>query len=176
MPCRARREGLEPAGRITQWMYMPKVAADIEDSRGRQVAILPWRYERDGTLSIMLITSRTNSKWMLPKGWPIPGKTDAQSAAQEALEEAGIEGEVQEAPLGSYFYLKLFDDGSTKPAQAIIFSMRVTSERRKWREMHDRRRKWYRAQKAAKMAFEPDLARFLGNVAAGRVALGLAEG
>jgi len=171
---RAGRPGLEPVRHIKHLVGVPKVAADIEDSRGRQVAILPWRLERDGTLSIMLITSRTNSKWMLPKGWPIAGKTDAQAAAQEALEEAGIEGEVQEAPLGSYYYVKMFDDGSTKPAQAIIFSMRVTSQRRKWPEMLERRRKWYRAQKAAKMAFEPDLARFLGHVAAGRVVLSAA--
>lgn len=149
-----------------------KVAADIEEARGRQVAVLPWRLERDGTISVLMITSRTNAKWMLPKGWPMADRSDAAAAKQEALEEAGIEGEVDEAPIGSYHYIKLFDDGSTKPSQAIVFSMRVTAELKKWDEKHERKRKWFGIEKATQVVFEPDLARFLGNVASGRIVLG----
>ena len=78
---------------------MVKKAEETDAARGRQVAALPWRVEKDGSLSVLLITSRTNAKWMLPKGWPMAGKTDAEAAQQEALEEAGIEGVVLEAPI-----------------------------------------------------------------------------
>jgi len=150
---------------------MVKKAEETDAARGRQVAALPWRVENDGSLSVLLITSRTNAKWMLPKGWPMAGKTDAEAAQQEALEEAGIEGVVSEAPIGSYYFIKLLDDGTTKPSQAIVYSLRVTGKRSGWDEKAQRRRRWFRAQKAAKAVYEPDLARFLTNVAAGRIVL-----
>jgi 8-oxo-dGTP pyrophosphatase MutT (NUDIX family) len=150
---------------------MPKTAGDIAGGHCEQVAALPWRLERDGSVSVLLVTSRINAKWMLPKGWPMPAKDDAQSALQEAREEAGIDGIIAKAPVGSYRYIKLFDDGSTKPAQALIYSMRVTSQYSKWDEKGQRKRKWFRPDKAAKAVTEPDLARFLLNVASGRVVL-----
>jgi 8-oxo-dGTP pyrophosphatase MutT (NUDIX family) len=106
---------------------------------------------------------------MLPKGWAIKAMSDGQAAAKEAFEEAGIIGEVSESPLGSYSYIKLLADGSTKPARAVVFSMRVTKESRKWPEQRERRRKWVSAADAAELVFEPDLARFLNNLAMGRV-------
>jgi 8-oxo-dGTP pyrophosphatase MutT (NUDIX family) len=148
---------------------MVKKAEETDAARGRQVAALPWRVEKDGSLSVLLITSRTNAKWMLPKGWPMAGKTDAEAAQQEALEEAGMDGVVSEAPIGSYYFIKLLDDGTTKPSQAIVYSLRVTGKRSGWDEKAQRRRRWFRALKAAKAVYEPDLARLLTNVAAGRI-------
>lgn len=136
-----------------------------------QVAALPWRREPDGSLSILLITSRANRKWMLPKGWPIKGLSDAASAQQEALEEAGVEGSIGALPLGSYRYSKLFSDGSSVPGQAVIFPLAVKRERKGWKEKGQRQRRWMAPDEAARLAHEPDLARFLGNLAAGRVVL-----
>ena len=148
-----------------------KAAVDIEAPRARQLAALPWRIAKDGSLQVLLITSRTNKKWMLPKGWPMSGKTDAQAATQEAQEEAGVLGVAREAPVGSFAYIMLFGDGSTKPSQAVVFSLRVTKEQRKWREKGERTRKWFSAEDAAKAAYEPDLARLLSHVAGGRIVL-----
>ena len=150
---------------------MPKTATGITSPRVRQLAALPWRRENDGSLSVLLVTSRTNKKWMLPKGWAISGKTDAQAAAQEALEEGGVEGNIAEAPLGSYAYIKLFDDGTTKPSQAVVFSLQVTRQRREWSERRQRRRKWFTPDAAAEAVFERDLSRLLTGVAAGRIVL-----
>jgi 8-oxo-dGTP pyrophosphatase MutT (NUDIX family) len=147
------------------------VAADSVDPKCRQVAALPWRVDANGMVSVLLITSRNNGKWMLPKGWPIDGKSDAQSAAQEAFEEAGVRGKVGEHPVGSYAYIKLFDDGSTKPSQAVVFSLRVSKLLRDWREKGERKRKWFRAAKAAQVVHEADLGRFLANLGAGRIVL-----
>ena len=120
---------------------------------------------------MLLVTSRTNAKWMLPKGWPMPDKDDAAAALQEAKEEAGIDGAVSPAPIGSYHFMKLFDDGSMKPAQAVIYSLRVTAQHSKWNEKDQRQRRWFTPKKAAKVVSEPDLARFLRNLASDRIIL-----
>ncbi|WP_449397218.1 NUDIX hydrolase [Devosia riboflavina] len=150
---------------------MAKSSADFAESRCEQVAALPWRVELDGKLRVLLVTSRTNGKWMLPKGWPMRGKSDPQSALIEAQEEAGIEGEVSRLPIGSYRYTKFFDDGSTTPSQAMIYPVRVTAVNATWDEMNDRERRWVRPRKAARLVFEPDLSRFLIDLADERIAL-----
>jgi len=95
----------------------------------------------------------------------------SRRSSQEAREEAGIDGEVGELAIGSYLYLRR-DGQETKPAQAVIFSLKVDRELDNWNEKDQRRRKWFKAEKAAEKVFEPDQRRFLGNVAAGRIFLG----
>ena len=115
-------------------------------------------------MRICLITSRTNGKWMLPKGWRMDGKTDFASALIEAREEAGIDGEVSQVPIGSYRFIKLFNDGGSVPAQAVVYPVYVTSQREKWDEKHQRSRRWVRPKKAAELVYEPDLKRFLTDL------------
>lgn len=139
--------------------------------RARQVAALPWRREPDGSVAVLLITSRTNAKWMLPKGWVIPGKTDAESAVIEAEEEAGVTGIPSPVPIGSYLYVRQEGDGSTRPSQAVIYALLVTTELNEWDEKQQRSRRWFAAADAAAAVFERDLARFLAKLAAGRIHL-----
>jgi 8-oxo-dGTP pyrophosphatase MutT (NUDIX family) len=150
---------------------MSKHRTPETDARAHQVAALPWRRETDGRIAILLITSRTNGKWMLPKGWLIAGKSDAESAQQEAQEEAGVVGIVSEAPLGSYHFIRQENDGSTRPSQAIVYSLQVTEELKKWDEKKERTRRWFSPEDAAHHVHERDLARLLASVAAGRVLL-----
>ena len=72
----------------------PRGSKGPEATKCRQVAALPWRRDAKGRLVVLLVTSRTNHKWMLPKGWPMPGKSDPETASIEAHEEAGVSGEV----------------------------------------------------------------------------------
>ena len=58
------------------------------------------------SFEVLLITSRKQGHWLLPKGWP-KGKTSfAENAAREAHEEAGVTGQVQSDPIGDYTYMK----------------------------------------------------------------------
>ena len=41
----------------------------------------------------MLVSSRETKRWIVPKGWPMSGRSGAASAAIEALEEAGLLGD-----------------------------------------------------------------------------------
>ena len=46
-----------------------------------QYAALPYRV--GGGLEILLITSRESGRWVIPKGWPIKGKTAWAAAGRE---------------------------------------------------------------------------------------------
>ena len=57
-----------------------------------QYAALCYRFRKDNTLEILLITSRDTGRWVIPKGWPMKGKRAHEVAAGEAYEEAGVKG------------------------------------------------------------------------------------
>mgnify|MGYP000604135431 CR=1 FL=1 len=57
---------------------------------GSQVAALCWR----AGPQVLLITSLTTRRWIIPKGWRADGMTPADAAAREALEEAGVTGKI----------------------------------------------------------------------------------
>src|SRR5690606_20329418 len=80
---------------------MPHSAKD----RFRQVAALPFRI-KDGKVEVLLVTSRETKRWLIPKGWLMKGKKPHKAAAQEAVEEAGVKGEIESESLGHYDYWK----------------------------------------------------------------------
>ena len=110
----------------------------------RQSSVIPWQMTDQG-LRILLIASSQCKHWVVPKGIQEPGLSPQQSAAKEALEEAGIEGVVDEAALGSYRYRKW---GAECTVQ--VYPMRVEREiaEEQWQESH-RGRKWLSPKKAA---------------------------
>lgn len=130
----------------------------------RQLAALPWRVADTGGIEVLLVTSRVSQHWLLPKGWPMTGKSLPQAAAQEALEEAGVSGKLHRKPCGTYRYQKLLKDGVTMvPCTVVCFDLRVTRERPEWPEAHQRTRQWFGLAEAARLVFEPDLARLLAS-------------
>ena len=94
----------------------------------------------DGHLTVLLITSRGRGKWIFPKGGQMEGKTPWESAAHEAYEEAGVEGEIEETPIGSYF-LPVTEE-RPKPVEVKMYPLLVTSQREDWKEMGQRYRHW----------------------------------
>ena len=60
-----------------------------------QYAALPYRETASG-LEFLLITTRRTRRWIVPKGWPMDGHAPHAAAAREALEEAGVSGDVCE--------------------------------------------------------------------------------
>ncbi len=128
-----------------------------------QLAALPWR--RTGEqIELMMITSRLSRHWLIPKGWPMKGKTNAQAAAREAFEEAGVKGVIAAEPLGRYDYDKLLPDGSSVPCQVEVYALQVEKELPKWPEARDREREWMPPEQAAALAFEAGLGRFLATL------------
>ena len=136
---------------------MAKPAARTEQPERRQVAALPWRRSADGGVEILLITSRETRRWVTPKGGRMSGKTDAEAAAQEALEEAGIEGTVTDRPLGSFRYLKVLKRRASRWCTVDLYGLEVRAEHPDWQEREERERVWVGREEAARMVDEPDL-------------------
>jgi ADP-ribose pyrophosphatase YjhB (NUDIX family) len=111
---------------------------DIEPA-GPQYGALPYAIV-NGQLTVLLITSRGRGKWIFPKGALMEGKTPWESAAHEAYEEAGVEGEIEETPIGSYF-LPVTDERPA-PVEVKMFPLKVSGQREDWKEMGQRYRHW----------------------------------
>lgn len=128
-----------------------------QPSERRQVAALPWRRGAEG-IEILLVTSRETRRWVTPKGGRMTGKTDAQSAAQEALEEAGVEGAVTDAPIGTFRYLKVLKRRAPRWCVVALHALEVRVEHPAWPEQAERQRLWMSVEEAATRVSEADLA------------------
>ncbi len=113
----------------------------------------------------MLVTSRDRRRWIIPKGWPKSGMAPQDTAAEEAYEEAGVIGKITERPIGSYSYEKMLKRGHTALCNVSVFALEVTSQRKKWPEMKERRVEWYRPAKATKFVRERHLRRIIRRFA-----------
>jgi 8-oxo-dGTP pyrophosphatase MutT (NUDIX family) len=126
-----------------------------------QYGVLPLRRAADGGFEVLLITSRDTGRWVVPRGNPISGKSPAESAAQEAFEEAGIVGPVDPEAIGQYSYEKRRRLGLSVPAIVLLFRMEVAEEHDEWPEKRQRERRWFPADEAAAAVHEADLARLI---------------
>lgn len=126
-----------------------------------QVGALCWRLTRKGALRVLLITSRDTGRWVIPKGWPMRKRTEAEAAAREAWEEAGVRGEVSPWHLGLYSYPKIQPKGRPIPCVVRVYPMAVESRSSDFPEADQRRRKWFSPSKAARRVEEPELARII---------------
>ena len=126
-----------------------------------QYGVVPVRRAADGGVEVLLITSRDTKRWVVPRGNPISGKSPAESAAQEAYEEAGIVGPVEPAAIGHYSYEKRKRLGMAVPAVVHLFRMKVAEERDDWPEKDQRERRWFPVEEAAAAVHEAELARII---------------
>lgn len=138
----------------------------LEDASKRDVrtqfGALCWRV-KNGTLQVLLITSRRSRRWIIPKGWPMDQQTPADAAKTEAWEEAGVEGTASPVCLGIFSYRKELDPGETLPCIVAVFPVKVKSLSKDYPEKSDRRRRWFNSKKAAKLVEEPELATMIKN-------------
>ncbi|MCF7807412.1 MAG: NUDIX hydrolase [Candidatus Marinimicrobia bacterium] len=94
---------------------------------------------------VVLVTARGSKRWIVPKGsvdWDLSAR---KSAAKEALEEAGIKGELSKKEIGSYTYEK--NGGRYK---VKLYFMEVTKLKETWDEDHFRKRKLLKPEQAIK--------------------------
>lgn len=130
------------------------------EPRFTQLAALCWRKTPPGSPSareVLLVTS-TSGRWILPKGWPIDGRTEAQAALVEAWEEGGVRrGKAQRRPLGSYMAIKRTAAGDDVPCLHKVFAIKVQEEASSWPEAHRRGRRWVDPDLAAEMVDEDGL-------------------
>jgi 8-oxo-dGTP pyrophosphatase MutT (NUDIX family) len=131
-----------------------------------QYAALPYRRGAGGAIEVMLITSRETGRWIIPKGWPVPGLAPAASAAHEAGEEGGLVGRIGAQPVGVYHYGKRLGDGSIVPCKVEVFALEVERQLPEWPEKAQRSTRWLTSEEAATLVQEPELRQLLRDIKA----------
>lgn len=125
--------------------------------RIRQVAALPFRLDAKGRIKVMLVTSRETRRFIVPKGWPMKGKSRRKAATIEAEEEAGVTGKALREPLGNYSYWKRLTAEFVR-VDVTVYLLAVSDEHLDWREAKSRQRAWLSPGDAAILIDEPELA------------------
>jgi 8-oxo-dGTP pyrophosphatase MutT (NUDIX family) len=109
-------------------------------------------YRKNGHLpEFLLVNSNGGSKWTFPKGNPESGCSHAQSAEQEALEEAGAIGRVDSHHFHLYIHSKgvFWQPGGVREYVVKAFLLEV--EQQKLPIETRRNPTWFSAEDAKKM-------------------------
>jgi 8-oxo-dGTP pyrophosphatase MutT (NUDIX family) len=114
-----------------------------------QYAALPYRRRGGAGTEVMLITSTRTRRWIIPKGWPMGRTPPHAAAAREALEEAGVVGQVATRSIGSYWYEKRLKKGQTVTCEVVVFPLEVKRQQKTWPEKGKREIQWLSPAAAA---------------------------
>ena len=126
-----------------------------------QTGALPWRLSAKNGIEVLLVTGRRSGRWTIPKGWPMPGKSLAEAAAQEAFEEAGVRGTIDPKPIGSFLHVKQQLVADDLEVNIFVHPLWVDRELAKWPELGQRKRKWFSAKDAAKRVDSAELSELI---------------
>lgn len=116
-----------------------------------------------------MVTSNKKKDWIFPKGMVDTGETPQQTALKEAMEEAGLCGELDPVPLGNFSREKWGHE-----VQTYVYLMRVDQVDDVWPESYKRRRCWRSPEKAMQKLGKPYLVPYL-EMAIKRVELMVSE-
>lgn len=108
---------------------------------------------------VLLITSRGTGRWVIPKGWPMRGKSLSVAAEIEAWEEAGVRGRIGTTEIGRFRYNKT-RKGVT-PVEVRVFLLEADCLTADFPEAGQRRRRWFSPAEAAASVAEPGLGQIL---------------
>lgn len=131
--------------------------------RIRQVAAIPFRLSEHGNVEVMLVTSISTRRFIVPKGWPMKGKSGRKAATIEAQEEAGVLGKTLKQPAGTYSYWKRLTNRFVR-VDVTVYLLAVTEDLANWQEAKRRQRAWLTPADAAALIDEPDLSTLLKNL------------
>lgn len=134
-----------------------------------QVAALPVHIDDERVARICLVTSRSTSRWIIPKGWPMDGLPDAEAARIEAVEEAGIVGPVLPVSLGSYTYWRR-TPVDFQLTRVDVYPLQVERQKKRWKERGERKLAWVGLLDAADRVLEPELSTLLVTLPAHQAA------
>ena len=136
----------------------------LPDGARLQAAALPYR--RAENLEILLVSSLDTGRWIVPKGWPMKGRSNFEAARREAYEEAGVKGEIASKPAGFFHYDKRRRNGAIWRCMVEVFPLEVKSQSRTWPEKRVRKTRWCRWSEAAELVDDKELGEIIRLFAA----------
>ncbi len=113
--------------------------------------------KKTNEIEVLVITSRDTGRWVIPKGWHMPGKQPHAIAEREAYEEAGIKGKAERDAIGYYTYAKRMDGGLKVPTRVQVYSLQVKSMAKDFPEKGSRKLEWVTCEEAATRVDEAEL-------------------
>ncbi len=125
-----------------------------------QSGAIPYR-SHEGKWQIMLVTNKNKTKWGLPKGIVEPGLSSIQSAAKEAMEEAGVIGNIENKVLGMYQHHKW---GGVCDITIYPLQVEQCLEDTAW-ESHKRIRRWFFIDEASEHIENADIVEIIHALA-----------
>ena len=127
----------------------------LDAESARQAGAIPYRVI-DGQVVFLIVTSRRTGRWIFPKGAPIEGLSPPEVAAREAFQEAGVEGRIEENPVGSYSTVKV--KGVRRIGLEVdLFPLAVETQHETWPETGQRHRHWVLLSDARRLLSDPVL-------------------
>jgi 8-oxo-dGTP pyrophosphatase MutT (NUDIX family) len=117
----------DPSVKLLRASRPPKELPKELSKERQQVAAVCYRLGRR-CIEFLLVQTR-GGRWIFPKGGVESGLTQAQSAALEAIEEAGVHGRMEEIPFTRYFRRKREILGTKKNTRPTARSSAAASAR-----------------------------------------------
>ena len=108
----------------------------------------------DGRFEMLLIGSRRNGRWGIPKGGIEAGESSHQAARREAFEEAGVRGKVGPVPIGVFHYRK---EGKALTFRVRVHLLRVKTIAGKFAEKGQRSSTWASIPRALELTWNDEL-------------------
>ncbi|MBX4998692.1 NUDIX hydrolase [Rhizobium lentis] len=136
----------------------------LTDNTGLDVAqagAICYRRNANGRLEVLLVGSRRNGRWGVPKGHIESRETSSAAALREAFEEAGIIGDVDSTPVGSFTYQK---DSSVNRYTVAVHLLKVLRIAVAFPEAGLRKTQWFRLKDASREAAQPGLRTLLSRL------------
>ena len=124
----------------------------------QQAGAICFRMSADGPPEVLLVTSRRNGRWGIPKGRIEAGETPCAAAAREAMEEAGVRGRVSSDAIGSFVCTK---DSTDLSYHLNVHLLEVQEVLGDFPERQSRRLQWTALEAAIEEVSQPKLRELL---------------
>ncbi|WP_083223616.1 MULTISPECIES: NUDIX hydrolase [unclassified Ensifer] len=129
-------------------------AAGCSRARVQQAGAICFRISADSSPEVLLLASRRNGRWGIPKGRIETGETSGVAAAREAMEEAGVRGRISNDALGSFVYMK---DSSDLTYHLDVHLLEVQETLLDFPERRSRKLRWAPLENAVQEVSHPKL-------------------
>lgn len=132
-------------------------------STGERIHVAAVCYRLKGSEPEFLLVRTRSGRWTFPKGGVDGDATNAEAAAREAYEEAGVKGEIENDPFHWYFHSKgdrIRSRGAVVPVHAHLCEVdRLVSPQEDHRDPT-----WFNADKARRRLRENRAPEFASEV------------